>query len=318
MPTSDLKIIHVAVAVIKNNAGQVLLALRPGHVHQGGLWEFPGGKLEPNETVEQALKREIFEEIGIEILSAESLIKVQHDYNDKRVVLDVWSVLEYKHEPYGKENQQIEWIDVDQLSVEDMPAANRSIVNAIRLPECCLVTPDVDEDEAMFLQGIKNSLVSGIKLIQFRASNLSESRYIELAEKIILLCDEYGAQLMLNQSLSVFQHCQADGLHLNMRRSMELDQRPVPRDTLLSISCHNRLEIQQANKIEADFIFISPVLATKTHPGKAELGWDLFNELTEIACMPVYALGGMSRDYVDQARKCGGQGIAAIRSLWTT
>ena len=316
MSASNLQTTHVAVAVIKNNAGQVLLALRPDHVHQGGLWEFPGGKLESGEVFEQALKREIFEEIGIEIISAEPLIRVRHDYADKSVLLDVWSVLEYKHEPYSKEGQKIEWININELSVENMPAADLPIITAIRLPEYCLITPDAKGDDPVFLQGLKCSLESGVKLIQFRSNNLSAPKYIELAKKVISLSREYNAQVMLNQSFDVFQCCQADGLHLNSKRLMGADKRPVSADVLLSASCHNQAEVKQAGKIGVDFIMLSPVLATKSHPGASALGWESFYDLTESACMPVYALGGMKQEHIAKAKKQGAQGIAAIRSLW--
>ena len=88
--TEPKKIVHVAVGVIVDANQHILIALRPDNVHQGGLWEFPGGKVERNETVESALDRELFEELGLRVVSCEQLVKIQHDYTDKSVLLDVW------------------------------------------------------------------------------------------------------------------------------------------------------------------------------------------------------------------------------------
>jgi len=316
MAVSELKTIHVAVAVVKNDSGQVLLALRPDHVHQGGLWEFPGGKLEPGETLKQALSRELFEEIGIELINAEPLIRVKHNYTDRCVLLDVWSVFEYKNKPYGREGQKVEWASIDELSVGNMPAANLPIINAIRLPECCLITPDLHENCDIFMQSLKQALTSGIKLVQFRTTNLSEPEYIELAKKVVSLSHDFGAKALINQSSHVFEQCQADGLHLNSKRLMEMRKRPVDKAVLLSASCHNAVEIERANEIGVDFILLSPVLPTQSHPGGETLGWESFKRMTELADMPVYALGGMEFDHLAQAKYCGAQGIAAIRALW--
>jgi 8-oxo-dGTP diphosphatase len=105
--------IHVAAAVVVDGLGRVLVSQRPGHVHQGGLWEFPGGKLEAGETAETGLKRELHEELGITVQAARPLIRVYHAYPDKPVLLDVWRVTRYSGEPAGLEGQPIDWVAVD-------------------------------------------------------------------------------------------------------------------------------------------------------------------------------------------------------------
>jgi len=124
--------IHVAVAVIFNAQQQVLLALRQAHQHQGGLWEFPGGKVEENESVYSALVREITEELGITIVRASELIKVNHDYSDKSVLLDVWKVSKYSGKPQGQEGQQLRWCTIEGLVESDFPAANLAIIRALK------------------------------------------------------------------------------------------------------------------------------------------------------------------------------------------
>nr|WP_320167030.1 8-oxo-dGTP diphosphatase MutT [uncultured Methylophaga sp.] len=123
--------IHVAVAVIVQQK-EVLIALRKPDQHQGNLWEFPGGKVESGETVQQALTREIKEELAIDILRAEPLIEHSHDYGDKSVLLDVWWIDAFDGTPTGHEGQTIKWVDIEALDHYEFPAANKIIVTAIQ------------------------------------------------------------------------------------------------------------------------------------------------------------------------------------------
>jgi len=124
--------IHVAVGVILDDLGQVLLSFRHPDSHQGGLWEFPGGKLEAGETVQTALGRELAEELGIQVLVTEPLITVKHDYSDKRVLLDVWLVHSFSGEAESREQQPVRWVPIAELANYRFPAANRPIVQAIK------------------------------------------------------------------------------------------------------------------------------------------------------------------------------------------
>ncbi|MFT5577842.1 MAG: 8-oxo-dGTP diphosphatase [Paraglaciecola psychrophila] len=129
---ANLKSIHVAVGVIIDSADNILIALRPAQLHQGGLWEFPGGKVEAGETVESALARELLEELAISVSSCQPLIKIAHDYVDKSVLLDVWWVRGFSGEPRGAEGQPIEWVGAEQLGDYRFPEANIAIVEAIQ------------------------------------------------------------------------------------------------------------------------------------------------------------------------------------------
>jgi len=123
--------VHVAVAVIINSEGHILIAKRPDHVHQGGLWEFPGGKVEANESLETALERELFEELGIELVACQPLLGIHHDYSDKQVFLDVWSVTAFSGEAYGREQQPIRWVASEALCEYGFPEANQPIIKAL-------------------------------------------------------------------------------------------------------------------------------------------------------------------------------------------
>ncbi|TNF39204.1 MAG: 8-oxo-dGTP diphosphatase MutT, partial [Gammaproteobacteria bacterium] len=123
--------VHVAVAVVTNANGEVLLSLRPAHVHQGGLWEFPGGKVEHDESLLDALRREIREELGIYVENALPLMRICHKYPDKSVLLDVCCINSYNGVPQGLEGQQIRWVKIEQLDPADFPAANKNIIRAL-------------------------------------------------------------------------------------------------------------------------------------------------------------------------------------------
>ena len=127
-----MKTVHVAVGILINGAGAVLITRRPDHVHQGGLWEFPGGKVEEGEPIATALSRELHEELGVRVESAEPWLQVRHDYSDKRVFLDVWRVITWRNEPQGREGQPLLWASLTELEKFAFPAADKPIIAALK------------------------------------------------------------------------------------------------------------------------------------------------------------------------------------------
>ncbi len=308
-------VVHVAVGVIRNSRGEILVARRHPHAHQGGLWEFPGGKLEHGESVQQALTRELHEELGITPQRFRPLLRIHHDYKDKQVLLDVWQIDAFSGEPHGKEKQPLMWKLPQQLGNLSFPAANLPIVRAVNLPPSYLISGRFDS-EAEFLGKLVTALANGIRLFQFRVKERQEKSYSELARKAIQSCREYGATVLLNSTPEEAMALDADGVHLTSARLMALQQRPLPCGKLVAASVHNPLQLRQANLIGVDFSVIAPVMPTASHPGAQTLGWRAFQRLAEEANHPVYALGGMRQQHLEEAWQHGGQGIAAIRSLW--
>ena len=128
----DLKKIHVAVGVVKRN-DTFFICKRSVEQHQGGLWEFPGGKVETGETVTQALARELAEEIGIKVSTSTPLMVIEHTYPDKKVRLDVHVVEDFEGEPSGLEGQAHQWIDKQNLREYAFPEANEAIIDKLLL-----------------------------------------------------------------------------------------------------------------------------------------------------------------------------------------
>lgn len=132
--SDSLKRVDVAVGIIINSSFEVLMAQRALSLHQGGLWEFPGGKIEPDETIEDALKRELREEISINIYSFEPLISMEHHYPDKHVCLHTYKITAYSGEPKICDGQlDLKWISLKSWNIKNypLPAANIKIMQTL-------------------------------------------------------------------------------------------------------------------------------------------------------------------------------------------
>ncbi|WP_417227539.1 Nudix family hydrolase [Amphritea sp.] len=327
------KLIHVAAAAIFNESGELLLALRNSKQHQGGLWEFPGGKVEPGESAHDALTRELHEELGITIDLAASrpLIQVPYHYPDKSVLLDVFRVNRFSGDAYGREGQPLKWIRLSELPNYQFPAANKPIVNALLLPNAIAITPEYST-EALLEDGqmsesclteladqygrfVAQAMLNGADAIMLRAKHLDNSvqlaLYTQLAERF------KSRPIIWNTSIEAANEAKVPVIHLSSDRLQQLDRQGLNGRDLFSgrwlgASCHSLEQIQQAERVGVDYITLSPVQQTPSHPDTAPLGWDEFTRLVSQTRLPVYALGGVSLDNIDTAIHVGGQGIAAI------
>lgn len=309
--------IHVVAGVLRNNVGEILITQRLPHAHQGGKWEFPGGKLEPNEEPGQALRRELEEELGIHVQSIEPRIQIRHDYQDKRVFLDVYDVTSYNGQPRGRENQALRWLKLTELDQFEYPAANYPVIVSLKLPETYVITGLSLLGEDLFFRQLDVLLESGIRLFQFREPSLSPERYLRTARRFIERAHRFDAKVLLNTGrLTDVNETAADGLHLNSRQLLSCRKRPLPAEYLVAASCHNEEELKQAESLRIDFVVLSPVQKTGSHPKSPVLGWDRFEQLVGPCCLPVYALGGMSLDDRLLARRHGAQGVAVLSAAW--
>jgi len=314
-----MKPLQVAVGVVKNNEGQVLISLRDKFLHQGGLWEFPGGKIESEETAEQALVRELKEELAISVLAATPLITIKHQYPDLSVQLNVFLVEHFSGDAKSCEGQLFKWVNPAELANHAFPAANQPIITAAQLPPYYAILDDADE--SLLLINLQRILARGIKLIQLRLKTLPPETIEKFVGQAYPLCKQQGASLLINSAVNNAENLAVDGIHLTSRHLMSATQRPaLPRNASeqaqwVAASCHNLQELQHAQAIGIDFVVLAPVLATKTHPETGPLGWEQFAKLISNINIPVYALGGLSESDLDVGRQAGAQGVAAIRAF---
>lgn len=314
-------LVHVAVGVVVGNDGKILIAKRPQAAHQGGLWEFPGGKVDAGENIHQALNRELKEELAIDVIASEPLIQIRHHYPDKSVLLDVYKVTCFDGQPRGAEGQPICWVHPKALTDFEFPAANRPIIQAIALSDKYLITGDF-EDEADFVRRLRYALEKGVRLVQLRLRDFNLIAQESLLVKAIALVGEYSATLLINSSVKKFDEILSRfpaaniGLHLNRHEIKAVSKRPISSSYLLGVSCHNREEMVLAEKLNPNYLFLSPVKQTPSHPATPPMGWDSFASLVTSTNTPVFALGGVSEADLSQAKLAGAQGIAGISAWW--
>lgn len=316
-------IIHVVAGAVFDARGRVLLARREGKREHAGLWEFPGGKVEPEETPLAALARELEEEIGIRIGDAEPLICVPHRYGEKRIRLDVYRIDKFAGRARGMEAQAVSWVELSRLTNYSMPAADKPVVAALRQPPSYLVTPEPSADIEAFLAGIERALAGGVRRVQLRSRQFPADSLQALAAQLASRCAGHGAELLLNSGgaggLAMAERIASElriGLHLTSADLERLQSRPLPDALPVGASCHDLAQLRKAEHIGVDFAVLGPVAATRTHPHVQPIGFPGFAALREHAALPIYALGGLGRSDHAIARAHGAQGIAAIRGLW--
>jgi len=303
--------LHVAVGVIRGGDGSILITERAKHAHQGGLWEFPGGKVEAGESVQDALRRELLEEIGIGVEAATPLIKIRHDYGDRHVLLDVWNVTAFSGDAKPCEGQAMRWVTPDNLVDFNFPAANQPIIKAAQLPNCYAILEGHCAEEV--LNNCQRILLRGIRLMQLRVKSLPANDLEPVAAEVLRICRRQGVTLLVNSDLPLLAF-QSDGIHLSSRALLACSKRPGGH-VWVAASCHNLAELRHAEKLGVDFAVLAPVQATATHPEAPPLGWEGLSALLEKVNLPVFALGGLDFDDMDRAFHAGAQGLAGISAF---
>lgn len=293
--------------------GQVLIAQRPPGKIAAGKWEFPGGKIEPGESPFEALRRELHEELGVEVRGARRLLRFRHAYGDRVVILDTWLVTDFGGEPHPHEGQQFLWSAAEDLQALDTLPTVAPIALALRLPQHYVFTPP-NAGESSIRAGLEQ-LPAGA-LLRLRVPALDDLAYAALARGLLQDCRRLDLHLMLDRQPRMAVELGAAGWHATERALLHSRSRPVPDKLLFAASVHDTQGLQQAWHLRADFAVLGPVLPTATHPHAAGLGWDGFEQLLDEAPRPVYAIGGVGPQLLPQAHQHGAQGVAGIRAYW--
>jgi len=302
--------IEVVVGIINNSNNEVFIAKRQKNQFMSGYWELPGGKVEPGEDHVNAIKRELFEETGITVKDCSLVQMIQHIYSEKTINLSVYSIDDYLGEPVGFEGQEITWSSADKFKNFKLLPTMWRIIHKFSLPKFYWITPDNHQSDKVFNE-CKKRLSNGIKFIQLRSKTSLDNTYIE---KIHRLCKENQAKLILNTPNKTFNEL-CDGWHLTSLELMSLKERPVIEEKLIGASTHNTDEALHAENISADYITLSPIEKTLTHPNSIPLGWKDASDIIEKCNLPVFLLGGMKKELVEKALSIGAQGVAGIRGI---
>jgi len=324
-----MRSLAVVAAVLQDEQGRFLLTRRPAGKVRAGEWEFPGGKLHSGETSHQALRRELQEELGIELLSSEPLHSFRHQYPDIEVHLQVHRALRWRHQPQPCEQQQIEWFDHARLAHTLLSAADGHIARMLRLPPLLYITPSMRATDQLqeLLAAVRKALLLGAGLVYFRQTGLAAGQLVDWLEQVAALCHAHAAGVLCNREFLDLPATRStalpvDGIHL---RAAELpaagtdrrllDWRLQHPQALLGASCHAAGELLQAGQADCRYALIGPVRPTASHPQRPALGWSALRSLAAQSDLPLYALGGMQPADLDQARANGAYGIAAIRGF---
>lgn len=306
-------LVHVVAGILRDPRGRVLLAQRPEGKPHAGCWEFPGGKVEPAETPEAALARELHEELGIRVRVGRRRIAIPHG----PILLEVREIESFEGHPRSHEHQRLRWVEPEQVDRALLPPADRPALTSLCLPDRYLITPlPEDGRERAFLRSIESALEDGIELLQLRLPGWSTDRVAALARPVRDLCRGSRARILLNADWRLASILGLDGVHLPARVARALPGRPIDHGQLVAVSCHDREELRHAAAIGADFATLSPIGPTNSHPQAVPLGWEAASAWLDDAGLPVFALGGLAAAQRARALDAGFQGIAAIRAFW--
>src|SRR6266852_286050 len=206
--------VDVAVAVLIRSDGAALLAQRPASKVYSGYWEFPGGKIEPGEPVAEALRREIREELGIEIERAYPWITRVFTYPHAKVRLHFYRVYAWRGEPRALEHQAIAWQRPDAITVGPLLPANGPVLRSLLLPAEYAITRAAELGVEAFLLRLEARLRGGLKLVQIREKTLARRELEEFAQRAVALVRAHGAKVLVNANAARAREIGADGVHL--------------------------------------------------------------------------------------------------------
>ena len=293
-------IVDVAAAVILRADGAFLLACRPPGKVYAGWWEFPGGKVDEGELEADALARELREELGINVRKACPWITRVFTYEHATVRLHFFRVTAWDGEPSPQEGQRIAWQRLDAPMLEPMLPANAPVLASLALPEEYAIT-----GADTTIAEVEARLRGGLRLLRLRGMAVGrQADRLAIAE----LAKTHGARVLGGAADAL------EGVHFTSAELAVLPSRPA--SGLCAASCHDRRELERAMALGMDFAVLGPVNPTATHPGAKTVGWEGFAAIARGSSIPVYAIGGLQRSDLPQARAAGAHGVAMIRGAW--
>ena len=302
--------VQVVVGIIRNDSHDVFIAKRQKKQFMPGFWELPGGKVEADEGQHDALKRELFEETGITVKKCRLTQSIKQQYPDKVVNLSVYLIEDYSGTPIGKEGQEFTWCSLNSFENFMLLPTMWKIIKRISLPKSYWITPDDHDSESIFDQ-CSQRIAKGTKMIQLRSKTQLDKHYIGKLNK---LCQSNHVKLILNMPQMTYDE-PCDGWHLTTKELLKFSSNEISEKKFIGASTHNLREVRHAEKMKMDYISLSPITKTPSHPNTKTLGWNKASEIINQSKIPIYLLGGMDENSMNQALSIGAQGIAGIRGI---
>jgi 8-oxo-dGTP diphosphatase len=309
-------VVEVAAAVLlRADGSEFLLAQRPAGKVYAGYWEFPGGKVEPGESVRAALVRELHEELGITVTACAPWLTRVFTYPHATVRLNFWRVTGWDGEIGSVaplEHSAVDWLACGKTAtVAPILPANAPILKALALPTRMAITMAEIEGTERQLERLEEALGNGLRLVQVRERSWPVANRLWFAEAVTRVAHDHGALVVINDDAGIARTVGADGLHLPAAALAACTERPD--FAWVGASCHSAAEIVRAGELGLDYALLGPVLPTPTHPEAPGLGWSRFAKLVAGTPIPVFALGGMKNDLLADAQGVGAHGIALMR-----
>ena len=306
MQSIEPKITKVVAGILINSKNEVLISQRLTSQPWPGYWEFPGGKVEVNESLDQCLSRELFEEISIKPISYTEWITREFFQDNLVIRITFFKITRWTGEIQKKEVNDYRWINVENINSwpRKILPKNIYILKALSLPTYYLIT-NFFEDE----KSIKKAINSKDIWIQYREPLLSIDKLHYFYEFLKKKC---ASKILINSRHKDLIN--NNGVHYT---STDLKKIKKPDKNIVNgASVHSLDELKLANKLGFDFVVLSQIKKTLSHPEREGMGWNKFKELANHSDVPVFALGGLSLSDLADAQKNGAVGIASQREGW--
>lgn len=305
--------VDVAVGILVRRDGRLLMASRPGGKPYAGYWEFPGGKLEPGETVAHALARELHEELGIDVGAVFPWLVRVFDYPHALVRLHFCRVFDWGGELHAREQQRFGFFSLAGLPTPLLPATV-PVLRGLELPAFYGVSAARVLGAEVFLRRLDSALANGLKQVQLREPELAADEVERLFAEMRAMTRNTGALLLVNSRHPRALWERADGVHLTARALRDTSARPPL--AWVGTSVHTADELERAGELALDYAVLGAVAATASHPDQVPLGWIGFERIARATAVPVYAIGGLDLESLAPAMARGAHGVALLSAAW--
>jgi 8-oxo-dGTP diphosphatase len=314
------KITEVAVGVLLRADDAVLLADRPAGKPYAGYWEFPGGKIEPGESIEHALQRELHEELGIEIAGSAPWVTFEFDYPHAYVRLHFRRIYDWRGTPRGREGQRLAFFRLHEPMPRPLLPAAVPALRWLSLPPLIAeMTLDGASADQRLAQ-LERAFAQGVRMVLLRASaEMEADRINALARQVQIRADAMGAQLAVSSALAS-TIVQADGAGRGFSVLFEEADSSVPEArpaaAWMGLRATSRDSVQRAAGLGFDYALVGPVLPDPTASDEDAIGWHGLTALAHQAPLPIYARGGLAVTDLQHARLAGAHGLVLPLSIW--